>query len=83
METEKYRSRIKTWAIFFLTVYTSIADTLTRIGGKRFRNAVGKRIRYAGVYGSKKYRSGFILGRYFFVPMRRQNSESRNTDIAK
>ena len=54
-----------------------------RIGGKRFRNAVGKRIRYAGVYGSKKYRSGFILGRYFFVPMRRQNSESRNTDIAK
>ncbi|KIP61183.1 hypothetical protein ST45_08570, partial [Prevotella pectinovora] len=29
METKKYRSRIKTWAIFFLTVYTSIADTLT------------------------------------------------------
>ena len=40
---------------------------LQRIGGKRFRNAVGKRIRTAGVYGSKKYRSGFIFGRYFFL----------------
>ena len=29
METKKYRSRIKTWAIFFWRVYTSIADTLT------------------------------------------------------
>ena len=29
METKKYRSRIKAWAIFFLCIDTSIADTLT------------------------------------------------------
>ena len=29
METKKYRSRIKAWAIFFWCIDTSIADTLT------------------------------------------------------
>ena len=31
METKKYRSRIKAWAIFFWCIDTSIADTLTAI----------------------------------------------------
>ena len=30
METKKYRSRIKAWAIFFWCIDTSIADTLTK-----------------------------------------------------
>ena len=31
METKKYRSRIKAWAIFFWRVSTSIAETLTSL----------------------------------------------------
>ena len=31
METKKYRSRIKAWAIFFWCIDTSIADTLTAL----------------------------------------------------
>ena len=52
------------------------------VSGERIRAANGKRIRAAGVYGSKKeYRSGLFLGRYFFCSMHWQKPESRNTDI--